>query len=349
MRAPNWLGDIVMALPALAAVRAHFQDAALAVAVPAALAPIFTAVAGVDETLALPRTLRGEIGALGGGRFDAALLLPNSFRAAWVAWRAGIPERWGYRAEGRRMLLTRAVARPARRGLGRRRGPNARRHHADYYLDLVRRLGIEVPPGVRAALTPSPAIVARGQALLVAHGAAVTRPLVAFAPGAAYGHAKRWPAPYYAELAVTLWQKRRIQTVLVGSDADRDAALAIESRVLSATSPADGTVPLVNLVGRTDLSALLGVLGTCRLVVANDSGAMHVAAALGVPVVALFGPTDERVTAPLGPHEVLTNPVWCRPCLLRECPIDHRCLRGLGVETVWAAVARRLDELERGR
>jgi heptosyltransferase-2 len=344
VRTPNWLGDVVMALPALGAVRAHVGRAPLAVAAPAALAPLFAAVPEVDVTVALPPDLAGEIAALTAGGFDAVLLLPNSFRAAWAAWRAGIPERWGYRSDVRGFLLTRGVPRPARRGR------EAQRHHAEYYLDLVRGLGLATAPTPVVRLVPPPAALARGRDLLRAHGADPDAPLVAFAPGAAYGHAKRWPATHFAALALRLWRARGVRTVLVGGAGDRDAALEIESRVLSAT-PSAGPAgpPVVNLVGRTDLAALLGVLVACRLAVSNDSGAMHVAAALGVPVVALFGPTDERVTAPLGPHVVLTNPVWCRPCLLRECPIDHRCLRGLDVERVWPVVAHWLDEPTRSR
>lgn len=342
IRAPNWLGDIVMALPALLTVRGHYQDASLTVAAPAALAPIFTAVAGVDHILPLPADVRGETRALAAGRFDLALLLPNSFRAAWTAWRAGIAERWGYRADGRGVLLTRAVARG---GLGGRQRQRPPRHHVDYYLDLLRALGMSVGPTAPVVLRPPEPALSRGRQLLADGGADLGRPLVALAPGAAYGHAKRWPPDYYAALALRLWRERGIQTVLVGTLGDRDAAVAIESRVLSAVS-SESVPPVVNLVGRTDLAGLLGVLAACRLTVSNDSGAMHAAAALGVPVVALFGPTDERVTAPLGPHVVLTNPVWCRPCLLRECPIDHRCLRGLRVERVWDAVVRRLEEKE---
>ncbi len=342
VRAPNWLGDVIMALPALAAIRAHFGGAPLHVAASAALAPVFTAVPDVGRVLSLPPDLRGEIATLAAGEFDAVLLLPNSFRAAWVAWRAGIRERWGYRTDWRGVLLTRAVPRPRRHRL--RRTPRLVQHHAEYFLDLVRGLGMATPSPLAARLVPPPSALARGRALLEAHGADPERPLVAFAPGAAYGHAKRWPPAHFAALALKVWRERGVRTVLVGSLADRDAALEIESRVSSAASPTEKAArPLIDLVGRTDLATLLGVLRACRLAVSNDSGAMHVAAALGVKVVALFGPTDERATSPLGPHVILTNPVWCRPCLLRECPIDHRCLRGLVIERVWQAVAAELD------
>jgi heptosyltransferase-2 len=125
--------------------------------------------------------------------------------------------------------------------------------------------------------------------------------------------------------------------VLVGAAGDRDAGREIESAL-----PSD--VRVVNLIGRTDLRQLIGVLARCAAFVSNDSGAMHLAAALGVPVTAIFGPTDERVTSPLGNHDVLVHPVFCRPCMLRDCPIDHRCMKGITADAVFAAVSARLHE-----
>ena len=165
----------------------------------------------------------------------------------------------------------------------------------------------------------------------VARGATI----VGFAPGAAYGHAKRWPPARVADVASRLARERGAVPVLVGTAADRSAGIEIESAL-----PAD--VRAVNLIGRTDLRLLAGVLARCRAFVSNDSGAMHLAAALGVPVTAIFGPTDERVTAPLGEHDVLLHPVFCRPCMLRECPIDHRCMKRVSAGMVFDAVSRRL-------
>jgi len=160
-------------------------------------------------------------------------------------------------------------------------------------------------------------------------------PLVGMAPGAAYGHAKRWPPLRVAEVIGRLTQERGATCVLVGASGDRDAGREIESALPSG-------VRAVNLIGRTDLRALIGVLSRCAAFVSNDSGAMHLAAAAGVPVTAIFGPTDERVTAPIGNHDVLVHPVFCRPCMLRDCPIDHRCMKGITVEAVVASVERHL-------
>jgi heptosyltransferase-2 len=323
VRMPNWLGDVVMALPALAAVRAAYPDAFLAVAISPSLAPLFA-----EATAARPQQVIGvekadEAARLRGDRFDAALLLTNSFRTAWAARRAGIAQRWGYAASGRRLLLTRAVRRP-------RHG-----HQSEYYLALVRGLGIDAP-ALEPRIHVSAQSLARAARLLDAHGIAAGESIVGFAPGAAYGHAKRWPPERVADVIVRVVRERGARCVLVGAGGDRDAGRAIES-----TLPPD--VRVANLIGRTDLRQLAGVLAACRAFVANDSGAMHLAAAVGVPVTAIFGPTNERSTAPLGDHDVILHQVFCRPCMLRECPIDHRCMQRISAAEVYAAVTRRLD------
>ncbi|MDE3156540.1 MAG: lipopolysaccharide heptosyltransferase II [Acidobacteriota bacterium] len=327
--APNWLGDAVMALPALADVRRAWPEARLIVAARRSVIRLFEAVPIVDEVLPLGGD--GEVERVRAGRFDAALLLPNSFAVAWLARRAGVPERWGYRGDGRRLLLTRAVARPSRRG-----------HQAEYYQELVRRLGMAVGP-IAPQIRPSEAALRRARTLLAEGGWDGAAPLVGVAPGAAFGHAKRWPPDRFAAVIRAL-SAAGVATVVVGSAADADAGREIERALAGATL----TAPCVDLVGRTSLPELFGTLALCRAVVTNDSGAMHVAAALGVPVTAIFGPTDERVTSPLPTsqgtraHAVLARQVWCRPCMLRECPIDHRCMTRIPPEEVLAALWRQL-------
>jgi heptosyltransferase-2 len=325
VRAPNWVGDAVMALPAIAAVRAACRDSSLTVAGPPAVLPLFEeeTPAAQDALLALPDSRR-EASLLRGARFDIALLLPNSFRAAWVARRAGIAERWGYARHARRWILTRGVAPPRRRV-----------HQSAYYLELVRALGMEAAEAV-PRIGASAHSRARANELLFREGVPGNAVIVGFAPGAAYGHAKRWPPARAAALAARLARERGAVCVLIGAAGDRDAGREIESAL-----PAD--VHVVNLIGRTDLRTAIGVLHRCGAFVSNDSGAMHLAAAAGVPVTAMFGPTDERATAPLGDHDVLIHQVFCRPCMLRDCPIDHRCMKGITVEAAFAAVVRRLE------
>jgi heptosyltransferase-2 len=320
IRAPNWLGDAVMALPAMAAVRARYHGAHLTVAARPSVAPLFledTPVAP-DAVLAVDRAREAE--QLRGTGADAVLLLPNSFGSAWTARRAGVPERWGYRGAGRRPLLTRSIRRPRQRV-----------HQVEYYLSLVRGLGIAAADGP-PRLAPHRESAARAETVLGAAGWRPGERLVGFAPGAAYGHAKRWPPARVAEVVAAL-AARGIVPVLVGAAADRESGRAIESALPPGTR-------VVNVIGRTDLRQLVGVVARCAAFVSNDSGAMHVAAALGVPLVALFGPTDERVTAPSGPgaRTVLVRPVFCRPCMLRECPIDHRCMTRILAADVLAAI-----------
>jgi lipopolysaccharide heptosyltransferase II len=343
VRVPNWLGDIVMAMPAIAAVRAAHPDAHLALAAPAAFAPFCAALPGVDGVVPLPggglRAIAAHARALAGGGFDVAVLFTNSFASALAAKRAGIAERWGYRRDWRGPLLTRAVpVRVRRRGreapgaAGAPAGP----HHSAYYLRLAAALGMAgtADGGAVAPVTVPVAGAEQAAAILEGAGVAEGTPLVGFAPGAAYGSAKRWPPERVAE-TIALLAARGARAIVVGAPSDREIARAIQSALDPAVRPA-----VVDLVGRTDVAALMGVLARCAVVVANDSGAMHVASAVGRPVVAIFGPTDERATAPLGPHTLVRHDVWCRPCLLRACPIDHRCLRGIGAPAVAAAAAR---------
>lgn len=344
VRVPNWLGDIVMAMPAIAAVRAAHPDAYLALAGPAAFAPFCAAVPGVDGVVPLPggglRAIGAHARALTAGGFDVAVLFTNSFASALAAKRAGIAERWGYRRDWRGPLLTRAVPVRAKQRRGgapassSAAGP-AGPHHSAYYLRLAAALDMAGPQaaGPLAAVAVPPAGAEQAAAILDGAGIAAGTPLVGFAPGAAYGSAKRWPPERVAE-TIALVAARGARAIVVGAPSDREIARAIQSALDPAVRSA-----VVDLVGRTDVAALMGVLARCAVVVANDSGAMHVASAVGRPVVAIFGPTDERATAPLGPHTLVRHDVWCRPCLLRACPIDHRCLRGIGAPAVAAAAA----------
>jgi heptosyltransferase-2 len=323
VRMPNWLGDIVMALPALAMARRGFPSTRLAVALPAAFAAVAGEIldAAPDEIIVLDdrqRGRRGEATQLRSGRFDLAILLTNSFGSAWIVRRSRIPDRWGYRANLRGPLLTRAVSRP-----------RGRVHQADYYRALMRSLGMPEGNG-GPRVVPTESTLARGRAALERAGVDLAAPLVGIAPGAAYGYAKRWPPVRVADVIRRL-AARGVTTVLVGSAGDREAGREIESAART-----------VNLIGRTDLRELMGVAAACRAFLSNDSGAMHLAAAIGVPVVAIFGPTDERATAPVGDHTILTADVFCRPCMLRECPIDHRCMKRIGAEQVADAILGRI-------
>lgn len=336
--APNWLGDAVMALPAVADVRRHFPNVRLSVAARAAVAPLYALTPGVDAVVTLEwrgaptsrGALRRDVGRLRQTRPDVALLLPNSFASAWLARAVSIPERWGYASDLRRPLLTRAISRP--------RGSL---HQGAYYQHLVRALGVEPGP-LEPHLDVPAAVIDAARNLLAAHGWDAARPLVVVAPGAAYGTAKRWLPRHFARLIADLAAQAQARCVLVGSSAD--AGTTDWVRRLAAEA---GVPDVIDLTGATTLETLAGVMRLARACVSNDSGAMHLAAAVGTPLAALFGPTREYETAPLVRHQgradVLINPVWCRPCMLRECPIDHRCMAGLRPDRVLTAVRRLMD------
>jgi len=288
----------------------------MAIAARPSVAPLFSLTRGLADIIVLPRE-----GPVSLERFETAILFPNSFHSALLAMRAGVRERWGYRTDWRGLLLTRAIARP----------PSM--HQIDYYQRLTTALGfpagpstprIDIPDDVRAA----------GRRALLAAGWDGQSPLAAVAPGAAYGSAKRWPATAFADLIAGLAEDG-VTSVMTGAAADQPVAREVV-RSLAARAH------VIDLVDRTDIPGLAGVLAHCRMLVANDSGALHLAAALGVKVAAVFGPTDDRLTAPrpAGAHEkaaIVTNETWCRPCGLRECPLDHACMRGIAAADVLAA------------
>jgi len=325
--APNWLGDAVMALPAIRDVRRHFADDQLVVAARSSVASLFGAVPGIDRIV----TLDGgkSLEAVGA---DTGILFPNSFRSAWLLKRAGVKERWGYSSDFRGFLLTRRAARPRKKV-----------HFGEYYQRLVSALGIENSP-LTPELQVPPAKIEAARVLLHARGW-TGQPLIALAPGAAFGHAKRWPAERFAAVADSLTAELGAACVLLGRDEDRDAGRTVE-----ATAGPHTRASLLNLMGQTDLLMLMGVLTHCRVLVANDSGALHLAAALGIPVTAIYGPTDERYSLPLtssplardGVHAIF-HQVFCRPCGLRDCPIDHRCMKRIAPERVFESVRQQLQ------
>jgi heptosyltransferase-2 len=334
VRQVNWLGDAVLTLPALEALQRRLPQAEIVLLARGWVGGLFEGHPVARRIIELPQGggpmgLRGRwrvARAIRGQRFDLAVVFPNSFEAALVPWMAGIPRRVGYSTEGRRWLLTDPLPRP-------RRIPG--RHQAERYLDIVRALGAEGSEALR--LSVSAGAQARAQALLEASGITAGEAVVAIGPGSIYGGAKRWPADRFAAVADALAERHGARILLVGSAREGAILAAVASHMRQ---------PVTNLAGRTDLPALTGVLGRSRLLLCNDSGAMHVAAAVGVPVVAVFGPTDADATAPLGGgHRIVREPVPCSPCLLRECPIDHRCLGGISVERVLREVR---DVLEVG-
>lgn len=335
VRTPNWLGDAVLSLPAIAAVRKHFPDAHLSIAAPAGFADIFReeSDARPDEVIGLPSKAAAARAVLAAGRFELGILLPNSFGSAWQMRQAGIPQRWGYARDFRSPLLTRRPRRPRTPGV---------QHQMEYYRQLIRSFGIPCDESLPRIVVRD-ATRARGDAVLQQHHVDLSKRLIVLAPGAAYGQAKQWPPARVAEVIARLVYERDATCVMVGAGHDCDAARAVESALPGSIATRHDRV--VDLTGQTSLVELMGVIAHADVVVANDSGAMHLAAALARPVVAVFGPTDERATRPLsvtGATDVLTADVFCRPCHLRDCPIDHRCMKRVTADMVFAAVSRQL-------
>ena len=346
VRVPNWVGDAVICLPALRALRSALPAAEMTLLARPWVREVFPAQElgariisydsgcehrGLRGRLRIARALRAE-------RFDAAILFQNAFDAALITWLAGIPLRAGYCRQGRRLLLTHPVPPPRRR--------DALEHESHYYLELLRRLGLiqHYPAVERIALPASEAsrlsarvqLCERIEQEFPAPGVSRGDPelLVGISPGATFGTAKRWPAPRFAELAARLYKESGATSVFFGSPQEKD--LAEEVMALAA-------VPALSLAGRTTLAEFIQLIQGCDLFVTNDTGTMHVAAALGVPTLAIFGPTNEKETRPLGDRvKLVTGEAFCRPCKLRHCPIDHRCMTSVSVERVLQAALQML-------
>ena len=348
VRGTNWIGDAVMSTPALQRLRESFPSSQIVLMATPLTGELFATSPWVDQFLPYRRREEGwrafgrMVAQLRAERFDLAILFQNALEAALLVWLAGIPRRIGYEAEGRGWLLTTCL----------RRGPR-HRHQIHDYLDLV--TASVSAAGQRSAESidraPLPRLGVGEQArrdadsLLRARGVEPgTGPLIALNVGATNSRAKCWPADYYARLADWLASTYGAIIVLIGGPGERALAETVASRI-------DRRAHVVLLAGETSLAALLGVLESCTLVVSNDTGPAHIAAALGRPVLTLFGPTNEWETAPRGAHAALLRAegIDCARCMHRDCPIDHRCMTQLSVEQVQEEVARLLQEAGENR
>jgi heptosyltransferase II len=332
IRGTNWIGDAVMSEPALSAIRQAFPKADITLLVKPAIAELFQQHPAIDHLLVYEH--RGRHARLSGkwalgselrrGRFDVAILFQNAFEAALLAFLAGIPRRYGYGTDGRAFLLSDAITAPNRTALA---------HQTQYYLDLLRPLGITPLPAAPRLFVSDSEEERMTQRLMEA-GIQATERLIGINPGSTYGSAKRWLPERFAQAADRMVEQFGGRVVIVGAAGEEALGQAIAEKMLSK--------PVV-LSGRTSIRELMSIIKRCRLFITNDTGPMHIAAAFGVPVVAIFGSTDFRTTSPFGEtHQIVRQPVECSPCLLRECPIDHRCMTGVTVEHVCEAAAKQL-------
>ena len=329
VRATNWLGDAVMSLPAIRAIRQIFPHAHIAVVARPWVADLYARESSID--CVIPYSARRGLAArrafaavLHRERFDAAILLQNAFDAALIAWLAGIPERIGYNRDARGLLLTRAIQVPEPGEIPR--------HERFYYLELLRRAGMMESFPDTGAIRLDGSEQARAAGLTHLARLGISGPAIGISPGAAYGNAKRWLPERFAAVARTLAPSA---VLLFGSAGERPLCETVAGFL-------GGGTDIRNLAGETTLGEFTDLVAACRLFLTNDSGAMHVASALGVPTVAVFGATDDTTTGPTGPlARVVREHAECSPCLLRECPIDHRCMTAVTVEQT-AAVALEL-------
>lgn len=318
VRLPNWLGDALLARPLLHALaHASPPSEVLAVGSPGVV-ELLGEARGAMRFEAWPAGAAGRaqtLAAVRAWRPDAALVLPPSFSAAWFAWRTGAARRVGYAHDGRSPLLSRALRRPPRGDL----------HLSEEYLALGAAIGVGGASAPLPVLPVSAAGRLAAEALLARRGVAPDAPFAVLGPGAIYGPAKRWPAERFAALGAR-FEERGMRVLVCGTASER------------ATCETAGAGRFIVVAGETDLAAQAGLCARARIVVCNDSGLAHLAAAVGAPTVAVFGSTSSAWTAPLGARvRVVQRPPVCSPCFQRSCRIGTVCLTALSVDQVWRA------------
>ena len=338
VRAPNWIGDAVMGTPALMDLRAAYPSAKITLWARPTIAELLGGHPAIDEVLvydhqarhkgvlgklALIRALRAQV-------FEVAILLQNAFEAAFLTFLSGVPERWGYATDGRRPFLSRAIDLPRREG---------RVHQVEYFQRLIGEL-----TGVRTQRAPNLLIREEEEQLVDREFPHLARgcqeEVIGINPGSVYGSAKRWLPERFAEVADHLIEHRQqdhspergVKCVIVGGPGEESLGLTIAGHMKNQ--------PIV-LSGKTTIRQLSVIIKRCSVFLTNDTGPMHIASAFGVPVVAIFGSTDPVHTAPYPDRSaVVSSTVRCSPCLLRHCPIDHRCMTSISADDVYNAVLK---------
>ena len=325
IRGTNWIGDAVMTLPAVAAIRNTFPDARISILVKPWVAEVFHLCKYVDEVIPFQSSgihsgiagklrLAKELRSRG---FDTAILLQNAVEPAIIARLAGIPVRAGYDSDGRGLLLTHSV---------RRTEAVRKVHQIEYYLEMVKSLGCRSTDS-KVHLEPGKEYEVLSENLLREHGIGSGTFLIGLAPGAAYGPAKRWLPERFAAVADRLIDGLPARAVLFGSQEDRKCADLVEKSARH---------PMINVAGKTNLGEAMAIIARCSLFLSNDSGLMHVAGALNIPTVAIFGSTNPITTSPVGDNStVIYKGASCSPCLKQTCPTDFRCMDMIGVEEVY--------------
>lgn len=346
IRSSNWLGDAVMTVPALRAIKRGRPDAHITVLTPSKLADIYRLLPEVDDIIAfdapagkgLLKKIRSifHVFTVAGlvkkrAPFEAAILFPNSIRTAIEIWLSGIPRRVGFPGHSPRSWLLSQILRD--KPLGKNHGPaSPPMHQVNHYLRLAEFIGGRADMGM-VPLEPIAETSGNGRPLPVV----VPRVRIAVCPGAEYGPAKRWLPERYAEVMRSVDEEYEADWFLVGTAKDWPVADDIEKRASLAT--------VKNVCGTTTLRGLIDLLKSCHVLVTNDTGTMHLAALIGLRTVSIFGSTEPLLTGPLGPgHVVLRHQVECSPCFLRDCPLDFRCMKAIEAIEVAAAICSIIDE-----
>ena len=304
-----------MSLPALRALRARYSDAHVTLLAKPWVAALYQGERSIDRIVLLTSRWKSAL-ALRPDRFDLGVLLPNSFESAAQVFLSGARRRVGYARDGRSLLLTDPIAVPL--------SGEIPRHERFYYLELLRRAGLidALPDAPEIPLDGISEARDRGEQMLRAKGMGM--PVIGVSPGAAFGNAKRWLPERFSGASAQLAARVGASIAVFGSAGEK----VLCDRV---AAECGGT----SLAGETTLREFIDMTAACSMFLTNDSGAMHIAAALSVPSVTVFGPTDETGTGPCGAHaRLVREAVECAPCKLRECPIDHRCMTRVSVEKV---------------
>jgi heptosyltransferase-2 len=336
VRGTNWVGDAVMTVPALRELRRILPDAHLTLVSRPGAAEIFAEADFVDDVLVYDRAGAGsvwnQVREWKQRKFDLAILFQNAFEAALLAFLARVPMRIGYDVEHRGKLLTHSIPSPTWKD---------ERHESFYYLNIVSELerllhgSSTQPEEPRFTLEVSAARREEAKVMLREHGVRPGAPLVLLCPGSINSRAKRWPAERYAALA-DRFDAAGATVVLIGSAGEMDVSDQVRRQMQSQ--------PIV-LTGKTTISDAMAIISVADVLVTNDTGPAHIGAAVGTPTLVIFGPTNPLTTYPFGPHgKTIRHPPECAPCMLRDCPIDHRCMTAITPDEVFAQAQALLSE-----
>ena len=339
VRGTNWIGDAVMSIPALRELRRIFPDASITLHTRAWADGLFRDASFIDDLVTFEKSrwiakdVYDNSQFLRDDKFDLAIMFPNSFESALTTFLTGIPRRFGYNKDLRGLLLTDPIAVPEWKN---------RRHEVFYYLGLVaevekRMLGRESVANSfpNSALEVSEERIHDARKWLASLGLNIGRPTIALGVGSTNSRAKRWPAERFAELNDLLQTELDANVILIGSKAEKDVAAKVMT--LARRQPTD-------LTGKTNLDQAVSTLAAVDLLVSNDMGLAHVAPAVGTKSIVIFGPTNPETTRPFSENaEIIRKVVECSPCMLRDCPIDHRCMTGVTVSEVFEAAKLKLS------